>query len=442
MKKRKPNDIKVRKRISDCKRRLDNLKKQGFHFSQDVYDDLESVKGKILQASLIYRMWNKKIRIAGIISIFVVIFVLYLLLFQNEICVQINNIEDGMVIYENLEIFGTVSNKNRWIPLFQVNSFSSLKIGIDNYILDFVNVTDGSWSFFFNITNLKDGMNNLSFDEMHKLSFQFYDGKFYSTPITKNIFIQSTSAKPRVLIQDPRDLETVSDIVNITGNAYTAIGEISRVQIIFEQNSEITVRNVSQIDENSWYYIWDSTNFQNGNCNISVISFDSNSNKSKEFLIHVYIDNEVIPDTDPEIPSITNSKYFQLYFYDLEEKTKPNKTFRIHGIHRLISRPVWQYLNFNLLTTIKVTQKPDWINVDILQPQLITPPDGEIHDFSINISISDTAPKERKGVITFFCTTGFDVNIFPTPETQSFMWAILQKNTYSDDVWIKTGTWE
>jgi len=44
MKKKKYSSFEVRRRISRCKKRLRNLKIQGFTFSDDIYDDIEKVE--------------------------------------------------------------------------------------------------------------------------------------------------------------------------------------------------------------------------------------------------------------------------------------------------------------------------------------------------------------------------------------------------------------
>ena len=44
MSKRKRNIIQIKRKISECKKRLDSLKNQGFNFSPEIYNDLNTLK--------------------------------------------------------------------------------------------------------------------------------------------------------------------------------------------------------------------------------------------------------------------------------------------------------------------------------------------------------------------------------------------------------------
>ena len=75
MKKRNRNIFEIKRGILKCKKRLDALKNQGFIFSQDIYDDLDAFKERLLQASLIHRIWKKLYILAGIICILLIVFI-------------------------------------------------------------------------------------------------------------------------------------------------------------------------------------------------------------------------------------------------------------------------------------------------------------------------------------------------------------------------------
>lgn len=441
MKKGKPNDIKVRKRISDCKRRLDNLKKQGFHFSQDVYDDLESVKDKILQSSLMYRMWKKKFHIAGIISIFVFVFVLYLLFFQNETFVQIQNIDEGMIVDENFQIFGTASFRNRWIPFFQINSFTTVKIGIENNVLGLVNVTDGSWSFFLNISNLSNGA--------HNISFKFYNGESISKSLMQTIFIKKISLKPRVLISNIQNESTVFDEVNITGSVYVVDNEIKKIQIQFEQLNKTNWIDVNICENTSWYYNWNTTEFKDGLCNIYARCLYGANISSDKIQIIVKIENinESGGGNNDDLEDLLKYKMptggiFDLYIINENmEFMKPNKNYTLEIKHRKKEEDIILGLN-TIITVLNVNRKPDYLEIYLPTEPIITPPDGKIYNLTINISISENAPFYERTHFTLTYTYGLSplMNVYLVlGNPPRFKKWLLGSGPY--DLQVSTGEW-
>ncbi len=441
MKKRKLNVFKVRRRISDCKRRLDNLKKQGFHFSQEIYYDLDGVKDKILQASLMHRMWNKKIQVfTSLISLFVFILFLYLLLFQNEMNIEVTNVYDDMIIdknfYETFVIKGTASYQNKWIPYLKIEGINSVQMKTNNN-LDWkpVNGTD-NWDYFLNVYNMPVGLYNFSFRCING------DG---SLVIKKNgIQIIDTrppnDTEPTVSINNPFPEEkNLSGIVTITGDAYSEFGDIKQVKVQFNEAGQwfnATTENIAT--KTIWKLNWNTKKMKNGNLTISAKSYDDN-NQSKIFKINVTVNN-----TDRPFNFYSDGP-FNFYIHEKYETDllKPGMTYTIKGYHNASEETGFK--RWKVITSfIKVqgqAKDDDWLNIMLPADPIVTPRDGLIYNFSINISITNKAPMDTDTVFSIYWTytTPFWTHLYENyPRTNPL---IDITNGHPLDITIYTGNW-
>ena len=75
--------------------------------------------------------------------------------------------------------------------------------------------------------------------------------------------------------------------------------------------------------------------------------------------------------------------------------------------------------------------------ISIPNPQLITPPNGVIHNFSFNISIKENTPANKKLVFTITFTTRDDFSSYPKIQ-RKLLEFIYPGDTFTDDIWVKT----
>ena len=415
MKKRNRNIFEIKRGILKCKKRLDALKNQGFIFSQDIYDNLDLLEKKILESSLIHQIWNKKILLfAGIICIMSIIIAIAVIpqinvekeptinnLTDGEMILIINNLTDGMIIEEDYCIDGSANHSNGNIVSVQV------RINNDNW--GHANGTS-QWYYWLHIDDLSNGH--------HNLSFKCWDGKKYSDIIYKVIYIPEV-VRPVVTIHNPNNNgDNISGIKNINGTATAGIGEIQKVEIQFDESDWITVTG-----KTTWQYNWDTKTVENGPCDISVRSYD-NESQSEINQIIAYVNN---PPQEHKviIPEIEGDNTFQVYIFGSNELMKPNETYTGKGFHRKIEGFI------DTLIQLEVTNKYDWLTVSLPDQPIVTPPDYVLYNFSIYISITDDAPMNIRGKFTITSTYGlrrlFDLDMF--------------KNQIPHDIEFYTGQW-
>ena len=435
MKKKKSGTIKVRKRISDCKRRLDNLKRQGFDFSQDIYNDLDRVKHKILKTTMIYRMWNKRLQIsAGLVIIFVSFTVSYILLSQNYIEMNIDNVEPEMEIdkrlYDKIIISGTAVYENRFLPFFQIKPITSVKIKIDNAIFETIQVIDGYWNYTLNIHNLSIGF--------HNLTFRCTDGNHKIDSIRKiNITGDIEIPKPIVKILNPfEDDKNLSGIITIIGSAYAKDSQIESVKIKFNEENQWLNTTLGN-NENSaitWRKNWNTKDVDNGNCTIYAKSFNDSS-ESNEYTTNVTILNIDRPFV---FPSEGPFNFYIPLKYE-SDLLIPGEIYEVKGYHKASEE--MGLLKPKITTFIKIQAKPDWLNIYIPEDEIITPKDNVTYTFSIKMSINENADMNSDSAFTvaWTYTTPPFTGLYKLFPSFAKLYDKLIGSTY--DVTIYTGEW-
>jgi len=419
MKKRNRNIFEIKRGILKCKKRLDALKNQGFIFSQDIYDNLDSLEKKIIGSSLIRQIWNKKLPLfAGIICIMSIIIAIALILSENgEMELTIKNLPGGTIIEEDYCIRGSANHSN--------GAIVSVLVKIDNGNWDHAEycIETLEWEYWIYIDDLSE--------ETHNLSFRCWDGEKYSD--IKKIKIQKPRiVKPVVAIHTPLDgNETLYGIVIINGTATAENGEIQRVEIRFNEGQWI---NVNFTGKTTWQYTWDTTHIENEFYNISARSYD-NKSPSEIFKIRVTVNNGDGPDTIVELPSFYDGGYFQFYIDSIDnEKMIPGETYELQGFHsrKLEPKLFWQL--FTIKTILEVDRKPAWLNVSLPNQPLVTPPDGELYTFSISISITNNASRNAKAPLTFTATYGIAL-------VMDYQFFARSRKEIPLEIFVSTGEW-
>ena len=400
MKKRNRNIFEIKRGILKCKKRLDALKNQGFIFSQDIYDNLDLLEKIIIESSLIRQIWNKKLPLfAGIICIMSIIIAITVIppkngeieptinnLMDGEMVLIINNLPGGMIIEEDYCIDGSANHSN--------GNIVSVQVRIDEGNCDHANGTS-QWYYWLLINDLSNGH--------HNLSFKCWDSEKYSDIIYKAIYI-SEVVRPVVTIHNPLNEEkNLKGIVTINGTATAGSGEIQRVEIQFDGSDWITVTG-----KTTWQYNWDTKTVENGTCYISVRSYD-NESQSKINQIIVNVDNPP-PEYEVIIPDIEGDNTFQLYIFESNEVMKPNETYTMQGLHRK-KEGLIEIFSRDTLIRLEVTNKYDWLTVSLPDQPIVTPPDYIVYNFSIDISITDDEPMNRRGKFTITATYGDPIPI-------------------------------
>ncbi len=410
--------VELKKRISICKERLDALKDEGFSFSNDIYNDLESLKNEIMQPTLRHRIWVKKNQVfVGIASIVFILTAIYLLyptdLIGNRMTITVDNIYDGMIINESFSITGTASYTNEQIQTIQVK--------IDEKPWENATGTV-QWSYLLNVDNILNGY--------HVLSFQCTDGQTDSVRINKTIVIQKESTQdriPTVAILHPSDeASDLTGVVFINGTASAVHGEIQEIKIRFDNNPWITIANASTI----WHYSWETTALTNGYHQISVQCSDTKSNSSI-ISIGVYIFNT----HEPVIPPFPENGYFQLYIPPSNIVLKPNITYEQIGYYR--GRVVSNNIRSRqpVYMTFEIDYKPDYLNVILPKDTIVTNPDEVLNNFSLFVEVTEEADMNRVIPLSLKC-----IFTIADPQINPFI-ATIGEQSYIYDIFFYTGQW-
>ncbi|MBS3749573.1 MAG: hypothetical protein KGY67_07750 [Candidatus Thermoplasmatota archaeon] len=410
------NESKIKKKIKEYKKRLNNLKLQGFTFSKRIYDDIDELERKVKQPTIINQLWEKKLpMIAGIAGI-LFIAITFGILFPNLLGIDIekyqiepmkltvNELVNGTTINTSINITGKAENLNGLI--------SSVNVKIDDHAWETVTGSD-EWKYNLNIFELNEGK--------HTLCFRCSDGENFDY-VNKTIFIKFD--KPTIIIHNPDENVRLSEIMQINGTSLAANGIVQYVEIRFDQGKWNSVTGTK-----SWSYNFDTKNLKNGNHTLEARCKD-NMTFSNISLIHITIFNE----NEIDMPPFEGGQYFQLYFPPSNELIEPNITYKLKGYHRARKVDDIFFSQFPTKTTLEIQSKPNWLTISLPEETLITQTNNETFSFSINIEITEDAPMNR--VIPFTIRYKYG-KIDPS---------ILQKGLFYTedlyDVFIFTGQWK
>ena len=421
------NESKIKKKIKECKKRLKNLKLQGFTFSKRIYDDIDELEKKTMQPTLLDQVLNKKlpmtVGIVGILFIAIFLGILFPNLFgiiieEKPLKLTVDNLVNGTLISESITITGFAEQQNRKISLVQIK--------IDDNEWKEANGTN-PWEYPLSIDTLKNGN--------HFIQIRCYNGEEYKT-IKRTIFIDKKDQGPKITIQNPGNNEVISGIIQIMGTATTTNDIIQQVEIKINEGKWI---NATLENDTFWHYMWNTTNLSDGTFTISARSRDT-GNYSDIHLIEVNINNKRF-----ENNSESNLEYimpegglFDLYIINTLESMEPGETYIIEGKHRRQIKPGFSYFN-TIETILTINRKPDWLNVTLPNEPIVTPPDGKIHSFKIYVSISDEAPTNKITHFTIAYTYGISPSMDLFYDRPFFEKWLLGKGNY--DIEISTGKW-
>ncbi len=424
----------IKKRISNCKKRLDALNDQGYTFSKEIYDDLTSIETKIKRLAFPYRMWSKKRPMfVGIIGVLVIIFALIMIpeiipqddgdsddkADVNEIIltITVDDLEDGMNISSNQTINGIASHSE--------NGSIRVEVKINDGEWEIANGTT-EWSYELNIDNLEDGN--------YTLYFKCVSDDIESEIINRTVIIQtdnnSLRTKPTVEIIQPSFGETVYGIFNINGDATAGTGEIQGVEIRIDNSSWKNANGTTR-----WQYNFNPNNMERGKYTIEVRSFD---NESYSDIVSIDIDIRPI-----DIPQINNT--FGLFIPSKNQLFLPGRTYIYEGLYRQ------KFKNTNLkefnsvYTTLKLEYKPSWLSVSLSEEKLVTSPNNKTYTFFIYIQIDDNAPMDTEDTITisFNYQNYLIYHLFEViPKLDSYPRLVrILKPHIPVDIFISTGIW-
>lgn len=417
MDKKNHNQSKIKKKIKEYKKRLNNLNLQGFTFSKRIYDDIEDLERKIKQPTTVNQLWKNKTPIFASIFFFLILFILVLILPPTDepptLSIDFTNVYDGMKITESFHIDGTASIKGD-LP-YNVENLN-VQFKIDNQsnenatiISRISNTKSINWRCPFDISTLEDGI--------HTFSVICYDNKNLSN--TQNITLNIEKPRPQVSISFPEDDSIdLNGLINISGYASAEFSDIKKVKIIIDNQSEKT----ANFNNSIWHYVWDTINVDNGPHTISVRSYDG-----EKWSRTVSIDFTIFNLENWILPDFQGGQLFQFVIRDIEHSMVPGETYIVYGAHRCKENhypPIHSYLEF--------PNKPKWLSISLENNYLITQRDGKIYYFTFNISITNDAPQNLYGNDFLgwrACYGNFKYQ------------AENCKNILTDDIWIKTGEW-
>ena len=411
------NESKTKKKIKECKKRLNNLKLQGFTFSKRIYDDINQLERKVKQPTTFNQLWKKKTPISASIFFFLILLILILTLPPPDepptLSIKFTNVYDSMKITESFHINGTTSvegsssynieNLNIQYRIDTQSKGDATIISIEN------NTKLINWRCPFDISTLNDGI--------HTFSVICYDNKNLSN--TQNITLNIEKPRPQVSISSPEDGDIdLNGFLNISGNAAAEFSEIQKVEIIIDNQTE---KNVN-FNNSNWHYLWNTINVDNGPHTISVRSFDGEKwSRTDTIKFTIFnLENWILPD-------FQGGQLFQFVIRDIEHSMVPGETYIVYGAHRCKEKhfpPIHSYLEF--------PNKPEWLSISLENNYLITQRDEKIYYFTFNISITNDAPQNLYGNDFLgwrACYGNFKYQ------------AENCKNILTDDIWIKTGEW-
>lgn len=422
MKERRRYFAQMRKRLSKCRKRLDILKKQGFHFSNEIYYDIESIEKKIKKQPLFKKNLNKKISIS-IVNIIVISAICIYLFWPSSpptFDMKITNLPPNHKISGNYTINGTANVTNGKITILQVNINDIRDEKWNN--ATFWKNTNGTygWNYSLIVDNLNDGEN--------LILFRCGDGKTFSDINSRTIIFEREIQQPSVNIMYPKDGDTeLVGTVNITGITDSINLKIENVEIRFYDNGYSSWYDANLAKNDSWYYNWDTAEIYNESIIIEVRCYDgvSLSNVSS---INVKVNTTLVNyEENIEISDFSEGEYFQIYFPGVIRPMKPNKNYelRMYYRQREISKIFSRFpINIRIL---EIQKCPSYVTVTFPEQIIRTSPDNKIYYISYIIAISDDAPRDIVCSFTVAYEYYTFINIKPAESTE--------------DVFIKTGQW-
>lgn len=417
MKSKKYHIFKMKKRVSECKKRLDVLKDRGFIFPTDIYEELEAIKTRIIQPSLVHQMVNKKGQISAM-----VIFIIVTSIFLNSILpigggvppepplftLTINNIEDDSIIDDNYLINGTASYRYGFI--------SAVQIKIDDN--DWKNVTGTeNWSYILDVDNMTQGY--------HLLMFRCMSENENSSYTTKTIFVDNIANMPTVSMLYPASSgEDLSGIININGTASGKKRDIKQVEIRFNGGSWYDTTGSEE-----WAYNWLTTENMNGQNVIEVRSYDGiQYSEILETRVIVYNEKKVL------IPDFKNNEHYQFYIPPSDFLLTPNTTNELRVYHRGRYIPGILKSKIPIKTHLEINTEHDWLEISLSEESITTYPNNEKKEIKIRISINENAPMDTIIPITITYWYGFvDSGKYP-------FFKRIQPSEHPD-VYFFTGQW-
>ncbi|MDG6218017.1 MAG: Ig-like domain-containing protein [Candidatus Thermoplasmatota archaeon] len=417
MKSKKYHIFKMKKRVSECKKRLDALKDRGFNFPTDIYEELEEIKTRIIQPSLMHQMGNKKGQISAM-----VIFIIVTSIFLNSILpiegggppilplftLSINNIEDDIIINDNYLINGTASYRNGVI--------SAVQIKIDDN--DWKNVTGTeNWSYNLDVDNMTQGY--------HLLMFRCIGENENSLSTTRTIFVDNIANKPTVSMLNPVSSGVdLSGIININGTASGKKRNIKQVEIRFNGESW---QNTTGAEE--WSYNWLTTENMNGQNVIEVRSYDGALySEISETRVIVYNEKNVF------IPPYKENELLQFYIPPSDFLLSPNVKYEMTVYYRWRRIPMNPLSWFSYKAHLESNTEYDWLEISLSEESFRIYPNNETNEIKIIISITEDAPMDKRIPITFSFYYGFfDASKYPSLKR-------IQRDVIQDTYFF-TGQW-
>lgn len=414
----------IKKKISEYKKRLYNLKLQGFTFSSDIYEDLNSVEEKISQGSIFNKLMKKKISIAiGLILILLISIIATFLFWPAEnpppsLSIDFSNAFKGMEITESFHINGTATIEG-------VTSFNTQNLTVhfklDNHseknataIIRENEPCVADWGFFLNISKINDGN--------HTLSIICSNNKDLSN--IENITVIIDKPLPKVSINYPKNNSVdLSDIINISGKAIAEYSEIKEVKIQFDNGTE--KNTIINNNGRNWYFTWDTRDVDNGPHSISLRCYNGEKwSKTVSINFTVFnLENWVLRDFE-------ENELFQFVIRDSYIEMFPGKNYTLYGAHRGKKDSIFSFLSIH--SYLEFPNKPDWLSIYLENNHFITPRNNEINYFTLTISITKDA---KQGVY------GDDFLGWKACYGGRKQLAKNCNKYLMDDIWIETGRW-
>ena len=433
MEKRKYSISEIKKKITEYKKRLYNLKLQGFTFSQEIYDNIDVLEKKISQGSLFHRTRKKKLLIlTGSIIVILTVIAIYLWISQitPPPSIEIKNLSDGEIINDDFLINGTIFNSNGKI------SISAIQVNIDRTeeeTWENANLWENANGIYnWNYTLKKDNLTNLTNgNSIHFIYFRcHYYGK-YTTPIHRwfeyNVTFLSneTILRPTVTIENPKDGKKIWGIVPINGSAKSEGGVIQKVEFKIDDETYKLVSGTTK-----WDTTWNTSEYENNVLHkISVRCIDENGTSSKEESINVYVEN-----FPPDEGIIVGDEKFQIHFSPLSN-VLPNYTYTVNGIHQ----KKYKIANYNQWTTFETEEDYNWLEIDTPEGYLVTPSDGQKHPCSFTLKLTSEAKQNTLYVVMMVYQTGQLYNDL-NPDNNPIWWNVISQE-YRDEYYFRTGQW-
>jgi hypothetical protein len=411
MDKKNHNELKIKKKIKEYKKRLNNLKLQGFTFSSDILKELETLEKKIMQPTLFNQIYNKKVPLTlGVAGVFI-IFSLLLLFPSQSMQLTVNNLPNGTIMNQSIIITGTAEQPNGKISVVQIK--------IDDDVWKEANGTN-QWEYTLSIDTLQNGN--------HTLKIRCFNGEKYKT-IQRTFFVdKETSEKteiPSVEITYPSQKDVISGKVTIEGTASAKNQEIQRVDIRFDGNEWITVNGTT-----NWKYEWNTTDLVTDGPEGYLIEVKCITNESESEIENVLVIVEKNKDRETDLPPFDEGQFFQWYFPP-GVIPEPNQEHELKMYIR--QRTIENDRRSKHPYTIEIDSiqnKKDYITVSFPEDTIETIPDNKTYSYSYIVSLSDEAPKDELIVFTVSYTYYSSKSPFG-----------LGKISGTEDVYVIPGLW-